>query len=178
MRIAQVRVRPVLAFLLFAGCAAAAPAATPPCSLITPSEVSAILPGAKAGQPDTSREKYGVFGCEWRTQQSRLLVQRWQSEGDSAMDEIRALMEGMVDPMKSSAINTVRFETLSGVGDQAVAVVEATDKQRGIINDAALLVAKRGDQVLIVYAPELTRSDRAKALAALKALAQKSVARL
>jgi hypothetical protein len=178
MRIPDVRNRAILALILFTGYVAATPAATNPCSLLTAGEISAVLPGAKAGKPDASREKYGISACEWSTQNGRFIAQRWQSEGDSAMDEIRTLMMGIVDPMKSSALANVRFETFTGIGEQAVAVVEVKDPKRGIIGEAATLVAKRGDQVLMLIAPELTRRDRAKALAALQSLAQKSIGRL
>ena len=170
--------RIALSLLLLAGAAAATAAPRNVCSLLTPAEISAYLPGAKAGKPEASREKYGVTACEWDTGGGTFFVQNWKSEGDSARDEIEALMLGVVDPMKRNAMANVRFETIQGLGDQAVAVVEVKDEKRSILNDAAMLIEKRGDQVLMLAATNAARGDRAKVLAALKSLAQKSLARL
>jgi hypothetical protein len=164
--------------LVLLSSAATATAAPNVCSLLTPAEISAALPGAQAGKPDSSREKYGISACEWPTGNGRFVAQHWKSGGDSAQDEIEAMVLGIVDPMKRNATANVRFETLAGVGDQSIAVVEVRDDKRGILTDAALLVAKRGDQVLMLAASGLARGDRAKALAALRTLAQKSLARL
>jgi hypothetical protein len=170
------RISLLLALLACGASATAAPRNV--CSLLTPAEISAFLTGAKAGKPEPSREKYGITACEWDTGVGTFFLQNWKSEGDSARDELEALMLGVIDPMKPKAMANVRFETLAGVGDQAVAVVEVKDEKKSILNDAAILVAKRGDQVLMLAATNAARGDRATVLAALKALAQKSLARL
>ena len=148
------------------------------CTLLTAAEISAGFPGAKAGKADFSRNEYGITACEWDTATGTFILQNWKSEGDSALDEMEALMIGVIDPLKNSAMANIRFETMSGVGDQAVAVVEVKDEKKSILNDVAMLIAKRGDQVLVLAATNAARGDRAKVLAGLKSLAQKSLARL
>lgn len=170
--------RLALSLALLVGVATATAAPKQVCTLLTPSEISALMPGAQAGKPEVSREKYGITACEWDTGSGKFLLQSWKSEGDSARDEIEALMLGVVDPMKRNAMANVRFETIASVGDQAVAVVEVKDEKRSILNDVAMLIAKRGDQVLVLAASSAARGDRSKVLAALRSLAQKSLARL
>jgi hypothetical protein len=162
-----------------AGCEAATPAVTGPCALLAQSEVKAVFAGAAPGQPDASRQNYGIAACEWPTQQGLFIAQLWKSEDTSAFDEARSLMLGFLDPMKSNADAHVRYETVAGVGQQAVAVVETKDVQRGIMNDIALLVTLNGDQTLVLLAPpQFARRDRAAALASLKSLAKGAASRL
>ena len=156
----------------------AAPAAKGPCALLKQSEVAAVFPGAKAGEVDTSREQYGITACVWNTASSRFVAQYWKAVGGSAQDEAKGLMLGVVDPLKPGAANNVRIETVTGVGDQAVAAVETQDEQRGILGDMAMLTVQKGDQILVLMAPELAHMDRAKALAALKSLGSSSASRL
>jgi hypothetical protein len=168
----------LFALVLLAGGATASAAPRNICPLLTPAEISAFWPGAKAGKPDFTREKYGITACDWDNDIGTFILQNWKSEGDSARDEIEALMIAVIDPMKSSAMANIRFETLAGVGDQAVAVVEVRDEKKSILNEAAMLITKRGDQVLMLAATNAARGDRAKVIAGLKSLAQKSLARL
>jgi hypothetical protein len=160
------------------GCEAATPAAGP-CALLAQSEVKAVFAGAGPGQRDTSRQNYGIDACQWPTQQGPFIAQLWKSEEASALNEARSLMLGFLDPMKSVADANVRYEAVAGVGQQAVAVVETKDAQRGITYDVALLVALKGDQTLVLLAPpDLARRDRAAALASLKSLAKSAASRL
>jgi hypothetical protein len=46
------------------------------------------------------------------------------------------------------------------------------------MNDAAMLVMQKGDQILVLAAPELARLDRVKALAALRSLGERAASRL
>jgi hypothetical protein len=162
-----------------AGCEAATPAVTGPCALLTQSEVKAAFAGAGAGQPDASRQKYGIAACQWPTQQGHFIAQVWKSEEASALTEARSLMLGFLDPMKSNPDANVRYETIAGVGQQAVAVVETKDVQRGVMIDVSLLVTLKGDQTLVLLAPpDFARRDRAAALTTLKSLAKTAVSRL
>lgn len=173
---------PALMLLLLAaiGWINTAEAAAPkdPCGLLKVSEVSAAFPGAKTGKVDTTRQEYGIIACEWPTARSRFVVQFWDSAGSSAKEEASGLMLGVIDPLKPGAGNNIRYETITDVGDAAVAAVEARDDKRGILSDLALLVVKKGDKILVLLSSELARGDRAKALAALKSLGQSSAARL
>lgn len=155
-----------------------APASGDACRLLERSEVNATFSGAKSGEVDKSREQYGISACTWETEHGRVVAQYWKSVGASASEEASSLALGFVDPLKSGAEKNVRFESIPGVGSQAVAVVESQDAQRGILNDVAMLVAQSGDQILVIIAPQLAHSSRDSALGALKTLGSQSVKRL
>jgi hypothetical protein len=148
------------------------------CRLLETAQVSAALSGAKRGEADNSRQQYGISACEWSTGRGRFAAQYWKSEHPSAKDEASGLMVGDLDPLKGGARANVRYQAVEGVGEQAVAVVESKDAQRGILDDVAMLVVQRGNVILVLIAPELARSDRNAALRLLTALGQSAAARL
>jgi hypothetical protein len=156
---------------------AAPSSARNPCALLKVVEVASVLPGAKGGVVNNTREKYGITACEWDTAANRFVLQFWKNVGSSAKEEAQGLMSGVLDPLQPAAKNSVRYETITGIGQSAIAVVEKGDAARGMLNDFALLVVQHGDQIVILMAPELARVDRAKALAGLKSLGQSAVAR-
>ena len=84
------------------------------CGLLKASEVTAVFPSAKAGQPDASRRKYGITACLWRTDHGTFMAQTWKSEGGSARDEASGLMLGVLDPLKPGGQKNVRYETIKG----------------------------------------------------------------
>ena len=163
-----------------ASAGATSPAAEGACRLLTSSEVDAVFAGAKKGEVDNSRQQYGISACIWSTERGTFVAQFWTSTGGTtAKDEARGLMLGALDPLKGQAArNNVRYEAVQGVGEQAVAVLETQDDQRGVLNDFAMLVAQRGDHILVLIAPELARSERGKALTQLQALGQSAANRL
>jgi len=149
------------------------------CRLLESSEVRAVFAGAKNGEPDDSRKQYGITACTWSTPRGTLVAQFWASQNSSAKDEASGLIQGVLDPLKGAAArNNVRYENVPGVGEQAVVVIETQDAQRGVLSDFAMLVAQRGDQILVLIAPELARSERSKALEGLQALGKSAVRRL
>jgi hypothetical protein len=149
------------------------------CHLLDSSEVRAVFAGAKNGETDDSRKQYGITACTWSTPRGTFVIQFWESEGSSARDEASGLVEGVLDPLKGAAArNNVRYENVPGVGEQAVAVVETQDAQRGVLNDFAMLVARNGNHILVLIAPQLARSERTKALEGLQALGKSAVSRL
>jgi hypothetical protein len=148
-----------------------------PCRLLSDAEVAAVFRGSKSGIPERTREKYGITACVWSTPGGSFAVQLWTGEPGTAEDEIRGLMIGIVDPLKPSAQGSVRFETVD-VGERAMVAIEKQDAQRGILNDAAVLVTQRGEQILVLQSTELARRERPAALAALTSLAKQAVSRL
>lgn len=154
-----------------------APAGDGPCALLETTEVDAILPGVKAGKRDRSREEYGIAACIWSHEGRSFELDLTTAEG-SAENEIRGQMQGYVDPLKIGAMNNVRFEKMSGIGDEAFALIENTDAARGILSDVAILVAKYKGQFIVLGGSSLGHTDRAKALAALEQLGRSAVGRL
>ncbi|MGZ5238274.1 MAG: DUF3558 family protein, partial [Caldimonas sp.] len=143
--------------------AAAAPAGDDPCRLLNDAEVRAVFPSAKAGVRETTREKYGIRACTWKTEAGTFALQRWTAKAGSVDNEIRGLALGFVDPVNPAAQTAVRYDNVPGVGDQAMALVEARDDKRGVLTDAAILVTQRGDQLVELQSQELARGDRGAA---------------
>jgi hypothetical protein len=136
-----------------------------PCTLLTIAEVQQAFPGSKAGELDRSQEKDGIVKCVWRGSAGVLFV----FTGDEITETPRAEAEStwaltFLDPLRNDAGKHVRYETLTGVGDQAVAVVEREDKVKGFLQPAAILVVRRGKQQVAILSSDLARRERAEAL--------------
>ena len=160
-----------------AGKAADELAPADPCRLLTTADVGTVFAGAKAGVPERTREKYGITACQWDTPGGRLVLQLWEGEPNSTENEIRGLVTGVVDPLKPSAQQSIRYERVN-VGTPAMVVVERANAQAGILNDCALLVTQRGEQVVVLFSTGLAQRDRAAAIRALSSLAERAVGRL
>ena len=173
-----VAVVPGAASAMPATAAVVPPAGDDPCRLLTDAEVRGAFPGARPGTRETTREKYGIRACVWQTERGDFVLQRWTAKGGTVDDEIRGLSLGFVDPIRPAAGTAVRFETLSGIGDQAMAVVETRDDKRGILTDVAMLVTLRRDELIELHSQDLARGDRGAALQTLSALARSAAARL
>ena len=87
---------------------------------------------------------------------------------------------GARDPsQKTMTPDLVRYETLTGVGDEATAAVERADKSKGILQDFAFLVARRGGLFVAVLTDrELPQRDRTAALSALSKLGKTAAQRI
>jgi len=159
---------------------ATASAATPEgtCRLLTTAEVSAALSGSKSGKANNSRREYGITTCEWDTGRGRFAAQTWKAQGNSAKQEAEGLMLGNLDPLKRAAQSHVRYEDVTGIGEQAVAVIEPKDTKHGILSDAAMLVIRRDQEFLVLIVPDLAREDRQAALQTLRTLGHSAASRL
>lgn len=149
-----------------------------PCRLLTDVEVRAVFPGVKAGQPERSREEYGIKACQWSADSGRFVAEVWKAKDSTADNEIHGLAEGFIDPTNSSAANNVRYEPIAGVGEQAFAVIETQDAKRGILADIAMMVARKGDRILVLLSDDLAHRDRASALRSLTDLGSAAAKRL
>lgn len=149
-----------------------------PCRLLTDAEVRAVFPNAGPGERERTREQYGIAACVWSGDFGRFVAQTWEAKGNTAEQEARGLSNGFVDPLNPAAGNSVRYESVAGVGEQASAIVESQDTQRGILTDIAMLVARKDGQMLVLMSDDLTHRDRSEALAKLQSLARSAAARL
>ena len=145
-----------------------------PCRLLTRAEVAGVLPGAQSGKPERSREAYGIRACVWEWEGGSFALQLLPGKHGAA-GEMRGLALGYTNPL---ARNSVRYETVAGVGEAALAAVEPVDPARGVIADMAMLAAQRGAQVMVLQCAALARGDRMAALKALTVLGRMAVARL
>ena len=149
-----------------------------PCKLLTDAEVRKVFPDAKPGQRERTREQYGIVACLWEHPGGRFAVQVTHEKPGTVDNEIRGMAMGSVDPLNPAARKAVRYETIKGVGDQAMAIVEPADKKRDILDSVAYLITQRGDQQIMLMSNALASRDRAAALKALEELGKTAVNRL
>jgi hypothetical protein len=153
-----------------------------PCALLTPAEMQQAFPGTKPGRTVRTLEKEGILSCEWTYSTGRVvLVAGADSPDDSPVDEAKTLMAAFVDPLRPDAERHVRMETLPGVGDKTVAILERQDQAKGITQNGVLLVVRRGNrQVSLLAVPpgDLGRRERADALKVLSELGKAIAKRL
>lgn len=150
-----------------------------PCQLLTDSEVRDVFPGAAAGARDGTLDKYGIATCRWDLPTDRFVVQMLKTGSGSVADELRSRASGSVDPMTQGAMERVRFETVAGVGDEAMAIVEKADASSGILSDMAVLVMQRGEHRAVLFTgTSLAGGGRAAALKSLEALGRSAAKRL
>jgi hypothetical protein len=149
-----------------------------PCTLLTTADVQRVLPGVKPGELDRTQEKQGVLTCRWGTAGGGLTVVTGAEIVDSVKEEAEGWTLTFLDPLRSDAQKHVRYETLSGVGDGAVAVVERQDKAKGFAQDGAILVVRRGKHQVSLVSVDIARRERAEALRALGELGKTIAQRL
>jgi hypothetical protein len=136
-----------------------------PCTLLTMADVQQIFPGSKAGEVDRRQEKNGMVKCTWNHPGGSLMVfTSDQIDGTPKEEAEDTWALTFLDPLRNDARKHVRYETLTGVGDQAVAVVEREDKAKGFLQSVAILVVRRGKEQVAVLSTELARRERADAL--------------
>lgn len=151
-----------------------------PCTVVPLSDVQKAFPGAKAGVRSTRIEKYGITECTWKDGGGVhvLIVQEFYGD-DGAMNEAKGMGQALAEGNMANARN-VRYEILSGVGlgNEAVAFVEARDAKRGILGEAAMLTLHRGQRTLWLTSPALPARDRAAALKTFEVLGRIAAKRL
>ncbi|MDZ4814242.1 MAG: hypothetical protein SGI99_16775 [Pseudomonadota bacterium] len=151
--------------------AASGSVAGDPCNLLTDAEVHDVFNGATAGKRDRSVDKYAIFSCVWDTPNDRLTVQTFAAKPGAVADELRSRVQGSIDPMLAGAADHIRYQSIAGIGDEAMMVVEKANPELGILADMALLATQRGDRVAILFTgTSLVSGDRDSALKALETL--------
>jgi hypothetical protein len=167
----------IIVGLTFFGLVKTTDAQTDPCALLTAAEIQQAFPGSRAGRADRPLEAAGMLRCVWDSPDGHLfLVAGGDAAEDTPKDEAETLALGLVNPARVDALRPVRFENLPGVGDTAVAVVERRDEAKGILQDGAILVVRRGKRQVSIMAPAFARRDRSEALRVLGELG-KAIAR-
>jgi hypothetical protein len=148
-----------------------------PCAVVSKGEVRAAFPGAESGKRDHKMDQYGVASCTWETPTNTLAVQTYQSK-NSAADELRGRMLGVLDPLKPALRETIQYDTIAGMGDEAAVVAVKADEAHGILADSAMLSIRRGERFTILFTRSLVDGDVAASKKALEALGRKAAARL
>jgi len=139
--------------------------------------VQQAFPGATAGRLDRELEKYGLLRCEWKHSGGRLILITG-ADTDPVKVEAQSMADTFLDPLRSDAGRHVRYEKLSGVGDEAIAIVEREDKVKGFMQSAAILVVQRGTRQVSMLSSELAHRERADALRVLSDLGKAIAKRL
>lgn len=151
-----------------------------PCTVVSLSDVQKAFPGAKPGERESRKEKYGITECAWKDGSGAVVfgVQEFYGR-DTAMVETQSFAMAMTGGNLVNARN-VRYEILTGVGlgNEAVAFVESIDAKRGIVSEGAMLTLHRGERTLWLTSPALPARDRAGALKTLENLGRIAVKRL
>lgn len=157
---------------------APAPPGEGPCRLLAQGVVERLFPGATAGELDRRNEKHGVLTCLWKHPTGRFSIIEGAYTSQPVEEEAQGWTLIFLDPLRSDAARHVRYESLPGVGDQAIAIVERQDKAKGFIADGAVLVVRRGNRQVTLMAHGLARSERADALKVLEQLGRAVASRL
>jgi hypothetical protein len=149
------------------------------CSLLSDDDVSKAFPGAASGKSDRSLESHGIHTCTWETPTDHFVLQISDTQSGSLEDELRSRMSGSIDPRMPGAGNQVRYETIRGIGDDAMLVLEKTDHKNGILADAAVMVTQRGHRRAVLFTgSSLAAGDRAAARKTLETLGRQVAAGL
>jgi hypothetical protein len=148
-----------------------------PCTLVSKDEVREAFAGAESGKRDHSTDQYGIASCTWELPTNTLAVQTFKSTS-SANEELRGRMLGFLDPLQPGLREKIQYDTITGLGDEAVAVAVKADQAQGVLADSAMLGIRKGDRVAVLFTSALVDGDMAASKKALEALGRDAVARL
>lgn len=148
-----------------------------PCAVVSQSEVRKAFPGAQTGKRDPSMDQYGIASCTWESTANTLAVQTFKST-NTASEELRGRMLGFLDPLQPGLREKIQYDTITGLGDEAVAVAVKADQAQGILADSAMVGIRKGDHMTVLFTRTLVDGDVAVTKKALEALGRKAVLRL
>ena len=148
-----------------------------PCTLVSESEVRAAFAGAKPAKRDHSLDKYDIASCTWELPTNTLAVQTFKST-NTAGEELRGRMLGFLDPLQPKLRESIQYDPIAGLGDEAVVVAVKADQANGILADTAMLGIRKADRMAVIFTSTLVDGDVAASKTALRALAGKAAARL
>jgi hypothetical protein len=148
-----------------------------PCSIVSKGEVREAFPGAESGERDHSMDQYGMASCKWELPANTLAVQLFKST-NTAGEELRGRMLGFLDPLQPGLREKIQYDTIAGLGDEAVAVAVKADQAQGILADTAMLGIRKGDRMAVLFTRTLVGGDVAATAKALESLGRKAVSRL
>ena len=152
------------------------------CALLSLAEVRRVLPEASRTERNDNLTEHGIKGCGWygKGKAPFIEVSVWQVSGedDTPWENANTLAMGVADPTRPGAQAAVRLEKIAGVGEDAVAIVEKADDQRGILTTTALLTLRKNGRIATIVSGFLDAGDRARALEQLASLGKAAAGRL
>lgn len=159
------------------GFASVAAAGDDPCAIVSHGEVRAVFAGAESGKRNHSMDQYGMASCTWELPTNNLAAQIFKST-NSAGEEVRGRMLGFLDPLQPGLRGKIKYDTIAGLGDEAVAVAVKADQAAGILADTAMLGIRKGDRMVVLFTSTLVDGDPAASKAALQKLGNSAATRL
>lgn len=148
-----------------------------PCAIVSKSDVSKVFPGAESGKPDHSMDQYGMASCTWELPTNTLAVQTFKST-NSTGEELRGRMLGFLDPLQPGLREKIQYDTIAGLGDEAVVTAVKADAAQGVLSDSAMLGIRKGDRMVVLFTRALVEGDAAATKKALEVLGKKAASRL
>jgi len=153
-------------------------AAGTPCDLLTDAEVRSVFPQAGSGKRNTESLQYGLDRCAWKAADGQIGIEVSKVEAAAFEGELRAELQGTVDPLVQGALEQIRFQPISGIGDHAIAVLEKAGAKRGVYADISLLAIQRGHRMAVLMIHNANADAPLPTLDTLKNLGTALAARL
>jgi hypothetical protein len=148
------------------------------CALLADAEVRNVFPDAAAGKRNTESLQYGLDRCAWKTPTGQIGVEVSHVEAAAFEKELRAELQGAVDPRMQHAADQIVFHRVDGIGDHAIAVLEEANAQRGIYADIALLAIQRRHRMAVLMVHPASAGAPSPALESLQELGRRLAMRL
>lgn len=148
------------------------------CSLLSDDDIHSLFPKAASGKRNTTSLEYGIDRCAWETPTGQIGVEVTKVEPDAFENELRGELTGVVDPTIEGAADRIAFQSIAGIGDHAIAILEKANAQRGVLSDVALLAIQRGHRMAVLMVHEASSDAPLPTLDALEALGRKLAPRL
>ena len=124
------------------------------CDLLTDAEVRQAFPTAESGKRNTESLQYGLDRCAWKTADGQIGVEVSKVEAAAFEEELRAELQGAVDPRVNGALQRIQFHTVDGIGDHAITVLEKADVHNGLYADISLLAIQRDHRMAVLMLKE------------------------
>lgn len=149
-----------------------------PCALLTDAEIRGVFPEAQSGKRNTESLQYGLDRCAWETPTGQIGIEVSKVEAAAFENELRAELQGAVDPRVQGAVDRIRLQSIPDIGDHAIAVLEKADAKRGVYADIGLLAIQRGHRMAVLMIHDANRDAPLPTLDALKGLGRPLASRL
>lgn len=118
-----------------------------PCKLLDLASIRRALPGAGDGVRDHRADDIGLASCVWQSPKGRIVLQTGTGAPQEPKELVGLVVTGNLDP-RPGRQDPIRYESLPGIGDHAVAVVEEINAEKGILGSIAAAGVQKGDRKL------------------------------
>jgi hypothetical protein len=148
-----------------------------PCRLLSNGDVHRVFSKTSdvTGKFDHSVEALGIVKCVWDYPSGvvSVIVSLDATSGGS-----KDAAQMLADPFAMNPNKNIRYEVITGIGDEATAVAEVANPSKDIKRDLAVIATQRGKQQIIIVSTDTPTSDRTGSLKALQDLARIAISHL